>query len=116
MAVTPASLVRHELVGLSAAVVAADNPDLVGIEGTVVAETTHTLGIEQSTDRTCGADGADDADGADETAGDRVAQVPKQGTTFVFTLPSGEDVTVEGGRLDGRPARRTENTGDSKWR
>jgi len=111
MAVTPASLVRHELVGLSAAVVAADNPDLVGIEGTVVAETTHTLGIEQSADRQC-----DVAAGTDETAGDRVAQVPKQGTTFAFTLPSGEDVTVEGGRLDGRPARRTENTGDSKWR
>ena len=45
MAVTPASLVRHELVGLEVAVVAAPNPDLEGIQGEVVLETTKTVGI-----------------------------------------------------------------------
>jgi ribonuclease P protein subunit POP4 len=47
-----------------------------------------------------------------------VWQVPKAGTTFEFTL-EGDDtqvVTVEGERLESRPARRTERTGDSKWR
>ena len=97
MPVTPESLVRHELVGLAVSVTAADNADLVGIDGKVVAETTQTLGVER-----------DDSD--------RVVHVPKDGTTFTFTLPSGEDVAVEGRRLNGRPARRTENTGDSKWR
>ena len=36
MPVTPATLVRHELVGLEVAVVAAPNPDLEGIQGEVV--------------------------------------------------------------------------------
>ncbi|QPV63261.1 ribonuclease P protein component 1 [Halosimplex litoreum] len=92
---TPETLTRHELVGLSARVRASDNPDLLGIEGRVVAETTNTLGIERAS---------------------RVATVPKAGTTFEFELASGELVTVEGRRLVARPARRTEKSGDSKWR
>jgi len=96
MAMTPGTLVRHELVGLEAEVVSASNPDLVGIEGEVVAETTKTLRVERA---------------------DRVAAVPKTDATFAFTLPTGDRVvTVEGERLVARPARRTEQTGDSKWR
>jgi len=110
MPLTPETLPRHELVGLDARVRAGANPDLLGIQGTVVAETTETLGIEKgghspSESRTESGSGAD-----------RVATVPKAGTTFEFTLASGELVTVEGRRLVARPARRTENTGDSKWR
>ena len=102
MPLTPETLSRHELVGLDARVRAGSNPDLLGIQGTVVAETTETLGIESRTES--------------GVAADRVATVPKSGTTFEFTLASGELVTVEGRRLVARPARRTENTGDSKWR
>ncbi|QLH83167.1 ribonuclease P protein component 1 [Halosimplex pelagicum] len=111
---TPETLTRHELVGLAARVRAGDNPDLLDIEGRVVAETTNTLGIERG-DQPSG-----------RTAGERatrVATVPKAGTTFEFTLPTeagdasaGEVVTVEGRRLVARPARRTEKSGDSKWR
>jgi len=100
MPLTPDTLPRHELVGLAARVSEASNADLVGIEGTVVTETTRTLEIEGA---------------------GRVWQVPKQGTTFTFDLPgsngeSGSVVSVEGRRLVARPARRTENTGDSIWR
>jgi len=98
MAVTPETLVRHELVGLDVEVVSASNPDLVGIDGTVVAETTQTLGIER----------------ADSES--RVSQVPKAAATFAFDLPDGRTVTVAGERLLARPARRTEQTGDSQWR
>jgi len=108
MPVTPASLVRHELVGLAVSVDAAANPDLLGIQGEVVLETTKTLGIAREGDS-----GAVDGD---RDTGERVSHVPKDGTTFVFTLPSGEDVEVEGRRLVGRPARRTENTGAHTWR
>ena len=101
MPLTPETLSRHELVGLDARVRAGSNSDLLGIEGTVVAETTNTLGIG----------------GANPSADvNRVATVPKAGTTFEFTLTSGEQVTVEGRGLVARPARRTENSGDSKWR
>jgi len=95
MAATPETLVRHELIGLSVRVASSANPDLVGLEGEVVTETTRTLGIE--------------------TAG-RVAHVPKDSATFEWDLPSGEVVRTAGEKLLARPARRTEQTGDSQWR
>lgn len=88
------TILRRELVGLDVTVVAATNPDLVGIEGEVVTETTHTLGIE---------------------AGDGGLQVPKADATFEWSLPSGT-VRTDGDRLVGRPARRTERRGDDTWR
>jgi ribonuclease P protein subunit POP4 len=91
---TPGTVRRHELVGLDVEVVSATDPGLVGLRGTVVAETTNTLGIEHE---------------------DRVSTVPKAVATFAFDL-DGERVTVEGERLVARPARRTEQTGDSQWR
>ncbi len=96
MALSAETLVRHELVGLAAAVRSSTNPVLESVAGDVVAETTSTLGIE------C-------PDG-------RVRHVPKDVATFAFTLPSGSVVTVEGERLVARPARRTEARGGSKWR
>ncbi|WP_436911780.1 ribonuclease P protein component 1 [Halosimplex marinum] len=116
MPLTPETLARHELVGLAARVRAGDNPDLLGIEGRVVAETTNTLGIERE-----GGESSDRADSGSAERADRVATVPKAGTTFEFALPAGdtaggERVTVEGRRLVARPARRTEQSGDSKWR
>jgi ribonuclease P protein subunit POP4 len=88
------TLPRHELVGLHVEVVASPNADLVGVSGEVVDETMHTLLV------------------AGES---RVRQVPKAAATFEFDL-DGDHVVVEGVRLVARPARRTEQTGDSKWR
>ncbi|WP_336001974.1 ribonuclease P protein component 1 [Halorientalis halophila] len=109
MPLTPATLTRHELIGLPARVAAASNQDLVGIAGEVVMETTRTLSIAASSEsrrRTVSGDG------------ERVWQVPKGDATFEFTLDGDDEqvVTVEGERLVARPARRTERTGDSKWR
>ena len=95
MALTAETLVRHELVGLDVRVVSASNPDVIGVSGEVVTETTRTLGIE--------------TDG-------QVSHVPKESATFEWTLPSGEVVRTAGERLLARPARRTERTGDSRWR
>jgi len=130
MALTPETLLQHELVGLHARVVESTNPDAVGISGRVVSETMRTLTLAE---------------------GERVWQLPKQGTTFEFALPrprtdeaadaekaSGtapklpsetasrtgqsdgcEDVayvTVDGARLLSRPALRTEKAGVSTWR
>jgi ribonuclease P protein subunit POP4 len=95
MPLTPETLTRHELVGLEVEVVAASNPDAIGISGAVVMETTQLLTIERDA---------------------RVWHVPKDSATFAFTLDSGQRVRVEGERLVARPARRTANAGDSKWR
>jgi ribonuclease P protein subunit POP4 len=140
MALTPETLVRHELIGLGARVAAADDRGRVGTAGRVVGETERTLRIETRSRE----------DGGES----RTEQVPKAGATFEFALagervaptdlaPAGpaagdgaataagsagdaatesEDgdeatyVTIEGERLAGNPARRTERRGDSKWR
>ena len=94
---TPESLVRHELAGLRVEVTASPNPDLVGIAGRVVDETMNTLLVATS---------------------EGVKQVPKAAATFRFELDdNGETVfvVVEGQRLVARPARRTEQKGDSLW-
>ncbi|SFG50102.1 ribonuclease P protein subunit POP4 [Halopelagius inordinatus] len=67
MALTPETLTRHELNGLRVEVVDAANPDLVGIAGRIVVETMRTLHVD---------------------TGSRVSQVPKQGTTLRFEIPS----------------------------
>ena len=90
---TPESLVRHELAGLDVEVEASPNPDLVGIAGRVVDETTNTMLV---------------------ATGDGVKQVPKAKTTFRFRLQEA-DVIVDGDRLIARPARRTESNGGSLW-
>ena len=95
MALAPETLPRHELVGLQAEVVEAADPTQVGIAGEIVTETTRTLAIQGV---------------------DRVWHVPKADVTLSIDLPSGESVEVAGDVLVARPARRTEQTGDSQWR
>jgi ribonuclease P protein subunit POP4 len=131
MALTPETLLRHELNGLCVRVVESTNPDAVGISGRVVSETMRTLVVSD---------------------GSRERRVPKRGTTFEFALPrertdeaadaekasgtapklpsetaglrSGQSggcedvayVTVDGARLLSRPALRTEKAGVSTWR
>jgi ribonuclease P protein subunit POP4 len=112
MPLTPETLPRHELIGLPVRVAAASNPDLVGIAGEVVMETTRTLSVEGE------AGSASERRTESGSGVDRVLQVPKADATFEFDIPGGDTrvVTVEGERLCSRPARRTERTGDSKWR
>jgi len=108
MPLTPATLTRHELIGLPVRVTAAANPDCVGIEGEVVMETTRTFSIE-------GEGRGPSRSRTESGGGKRVWQVPKADATFAFDV-EGETVTVDGDVLVARPARRTERTGDSKWR
>lgn len=127
MTLSPETLPRHELCGLRVRVASAPNPGLVGVEGRVVHETRNTLVVATR-------------------AGER--RVPKVGSVFEFELgpatlgtdeaaarrePAGTatdrstaertgaaHVTVDGGRLLSRPARRTEDgptpDGDDRWR
>lgn len=90
---TPETLVRHELAGLDVAVAESPNPDLVGLSGRVVDETTNTLLV---------------------ATGEGVKQVPKADATFRFSLETA-DVVVDGERLVARPARRTETNGGKLW-
>ena len=99
MMITPETLSRHELTGLPVEVRSAANADLVGIRGLVVRETMNTVVIAPSLEE------SDDVTSS---------QVPKQGTTFAFTVDD-ETIIVDGDQLVARPAERTRSGGVSPW-
>ncbi len=85
MPITPKNLVRHELIGLRVQVKDSVNPSYKGIRGKVVDETYNTLTIETK-------------------KGEK--KVIKKLCTFIFTLPDGTKVKVDGKLLVGRPEDR----------
>ncbi len=85
MPITKQNVLRHELIGLEVRVTNSSDPTLLGTHGTVIDETRHILVIEQA--------------GGTKT-------VPKASSKFRFTLPSGEEVEVDGEKLVGRPEER----------
>ena len=81
MPITPYNLVRHELIGLEVEIKESTNKNQVGLKGSVIDETFKTLKIE--TDK-----------------GEKI--IPKDITIFIFKLPNGTRVQVEGKILLGR--------------
>jgi len=76
---------RHELIGLKARVENSSDPTLLGIRGTIIDETRDMLVIEQA-------------------EGTKI--IPKGSSKFMFTLPGGEEVEIEGAKLVRRPEER----------
>lgn len=85
MLITPQNLVRHELIGLKVKVKNSTNKDQMSLKGKVVDETYNTLKIETK-------------------KGEKV--IPKNTTIFIFTLPNGTKVQVDGKLLVARPEDR----------
>jgi ribonuclease P protein subunit POP4 len=85
MGITPQNIVRHELIGLSVQIKESTDPTQRGLRGKVVDETYNTLRIE---------------------AKNKELTIPKTNTIFIFTLPNGVKVKVNGKLLVGRPEDR----------
>jgi len=130
LALTPETLPRHELVGLHARVVESRDRSQVGIEGTVVSETTNTLVLATGSGekrvpkagrrfefRLVDEAAADDRTASGRASADRRRTRKGAGTA---SEPDGGDgvayVTVDGEKLLSRPARRSENGVESQWR
>ena len=79
------NLVRHELISLKVKIAKSTDPTLVRVSGRVVDETYNTLKVEVK--------------GKEKT-------IPKNGNVFIFTLPNGVKVQVEGSILVSRPEDR----------
>ena len=86
MAITVKNLIRHELIGLDAAVDECTNKTSIGVNGNVINETKKLLVIRTK-------------------KGDK--KVQKSNSKFIFTLPNGKKVKVDGKRIDMRPEERT---------
>jgi ribonuclease P protein subunit POP4 len=89
-----ATITQNELIGLNAKVTKSKNPDAVGITGTVIDETRNTLTIRHN---------------------DKDKIIPKETTTFQFTLPNGSIVEVEGNAILGRPEDRVKKKPRRQW-
>ena len=83
--ITSKNLVHHEFIGLKVHVTNAKNKSL-DLKGTIIDETKNTIKIEEE----------------DNTE----KMVPKNGSLFVFELPNGEKVEIDGNILSIRPEDR----------
>jgi ribonuclease P protein subunit POP4 len=84
--ITPENLVRHELIDLEVEVVGSTNKSEIGVKGKVADETYNTLKVEA-------------ASGEEKT-------IAKKSAVFVFTLPDGRRVEVDGKVIISRPEDR----------
>ena len=83
--ITSKNLVRHEFIGLKVHATSKKNKSL-NLKGTVIDETKNTIKIE----------------GFDNTE----KMIPKKDSLFVFELPNGEKVEIDGNILSIRPEDR----------
>jgi ribonuclease P protein subunit POP4 len=85
MPITKQNVSKHELIGLEARVVNSSDKNLIGTYGTIIDETKDMLVIDQ-------------------VGKPRIVQ--KKNSVFKLTLPSGEDIDVDGAKLVARPEDR----------
>ena len=85
MSITPQNLVRHELISLPVKVAQSIDPTHQGTKGKVIDETYNTLVIETNK---------------------KEKVIAKKNTVFIFTLPNGVKVQVDGSLLVARPEDR----------
>ena len=85
MPITPKNLVRHELIGLDVKIAESTDKTQKGLKGIVTDETYNTIKIE---------------------SGGKEKTIPKKNTIFIFTLPNGVKVQVDGKLLISRPEDR----------
>lgn len=85
MPITPENLVRHELIGLKVKIAKSTDSTHEKIAGKIVDETYNTLKIETK---------------------EKEKIIPKKNTVFIFTLPNGVKVQVDGSLLVSRPEDR----------
>jgi ribonuclease P protein subunit POP4 len=86
--ITKSNILRHEWIGLKARVIQSTDPGLRGREGIIVDETKRTIVLEE---------------------GKRKIVVPKEISVFRITLPTGEEVEVDGRKIIMRPEERIKN-------
>ena len=83
--ITPQKIFRHEFIGLDVEIIDSNHEGFIGIKGIVIDETRNTINID---------------------TGKFEKLVPKAEVTFLFTLPTGEQVAINGKIIVARPEDR----------
>ena len=91
---TPRNIINHELIGLSVEVLESLAESYIGLKGKVIDETYNMLVLETS-------------------EGEK--KVLKSVSKFLFTLPNGRKVVVDGSILAGRPEERLKKKVRGRW-
>jgi ribonuclease P protein subunit POP4 len=99
MPITAENLVRHELIGLKVRIKKSKDPSHEKLRGKVIDESYKMIKIEG---KMIG------------EARPKEKSIPKRNTVFMFTLPDGERVEVDGALLVSRPEDRIKKKFD-KW-
>lgn len=94
MKITPKNLIRHELIGLKVVVSDSRHKGYAGTSGLVVDETMNMLYVLRR---------------------GSIKALPKKACTFIFELPDGTQVRVEGSILVGRPEDRVKKPLKRFW-
>lgn len=95
--ITPENIHRHELIGLKIEIIQSTDKQMMGMNGLVVDETKNLLTIDSS-----------------KNDSNRV-RIPKKDCIFRFSLPSGEQVDVDGRLLKLKPENRLKNIMRKRW-
>ncbi len=93
MTITSSNLAAHEFVGLKISVTSSPDPTIIGLSGIVRDETRNMLTIQVQ---------------------DRFLRIPKDGSKFTFTLPTGDGVVLDGSSIRFRPEDRIKRR-PAKW-
>jgi ribonuclease P protein subunit POP4 len=99
MSITPENIVRHELIGLRVKVGKSVDPTTESMSGMVVDESYGMLKVEGK------------KRGEEKP---KEKSIPKLNSIFIFTLPNGVKVEVNGSLIVGRPEDRIKKKFD-KW-
>ena len=94
MKISPKNILSHVIIGLEAEVLKSTNPQLVGLNGTIIDETQHLILLATSSG---------------------VKKIIKKEITLLITLPDGVRVVVEGVKLIGRPEDRVKRVQRRRW-
>lgn len=98
MPITPDNIVRHELIGLKTKVSKSKDPTHEKISGKVIDESYSMLKVEVK----------------NKGKEPEEKSIPKRNSIFIFALPNGVKVEVNGSLLVGRPEDRIKKKFD-KW-
>ena len=83
--ITPQNIFRHELIGLTVEIIDSNHKEFIGIKGIVIDETRNTITVDTN---------------------DIEKRIPKENVVLLFTLPTGEQVAINGKVIVARPEDR----------
>lgn len=100
--ISPKNIHQHELIGLTIEIVSSTDKQTIGLKGLVIDETKNMFVIESKQKQL-------------QNKEQNRVKIPKKDCIFRFTLPTGEQVVIEGRILKDKPENRLKNIIRKRW-